>query len=113
MPTELVTVSPVPDGSLVRLTGGTLNEGNASGLARVVSGLTPQGGWGNLYLDFSAVGLISSVVLGQLAVLDRKLRAAGDHLALTGLSPFLLDVFRACRLTEVLDIRSAPPQPES
>lgn len=109
--TGLVTIVPVADGTVVVFRCQALHARNAGELAGVLLDLTPALGWGNLYLDFGAVEFLSSLVLGQLILLDRELRKAGDRLILGNLAPPLLELLQACRLTEFLSIRAIPHAP--
>lgn len=57
-----------------------------------------------ILLDFSSVRFLSSSMLGVLVRLHKKAVAIGGRLALLGLQPKLLKVFKITRLDKVFDI---------
>src|SRR4051794_31723382 len=101
-------VQDVADGTRVRLTVRDLDAGTMPALAEELDDLVRHSGRPNLYLDFGAVQSLSSAILGQLVVLHRKLRDGGGHLALFTLPPPVEEVLRVSKLTDLLDVRSAP-----
>jgi anti-sigma B factor antagonist len=63
-----------------------------------------------LFLDFSSVAYVSSLMLGTLIRLHRKLQEAGRRLTLGNLRPEVYEVFEVTRLTVLLDVRRGGPQ---
>lgn len=73
-------------------------------LASELEGLTEELRGRRLMLDFSRVERISSVELGTLVRLHKKLVAEGGRLTLFNLSTDVREVFSVCRLDTLLDI---------
>jgi anti-anti-sigma regulatory factor len=57
--------------------------------------LAQENGHNKLQLDFQYIQLVTSVVVGKLVSLDRRLRAFGVRLELINLNPVLREVFAA------------------
>lgn len=91
-------VRDVEDGTLVRLTNRDLNQETIPVLVDDLIELVRESGQPNLYLDFSDIHLVSSVVLGKLVSLDAKLHEHGGRLTLTHIDSFLYQTFQATRL---------------
>jgi anti-anti-sigma regulatory factor len=89
-----VTVARFADRSLC----GSNVEAVGEELLRLVS-------WPRLWLDFAVVEEVSAAMLGKLASLHLKVRAAGGALTLANLSPWVYTLFEITRLTTVLDVR--------
>jgi anti-anti-sigma factor len=96
------------DGLLVKVTPRDLDESTAMLLFDDLRELVQERGRANLYLDFGAVHLLSSAVLGRIILLDRKLRDAGGRLSLFNLNPPLRELLVFSRLTDILDVRAIP-----
>jgi anti-sigma B factor antagonist len=60
---------------------------------------------GPVILDMGNVVALSSVALGALVKLHRRLKALGRRLTLCNLSPEVYEVFEVTRLDTLLDIR--------
>jgi anti-sigma B factor antagonist len=58
----------------------------------------------SLALDFGSVEYLSSLMLGTLLRLRRKLHDAGRRLTLVNLRPEVYEVFEVTRLTVLLDV---------
>jgi anti-sigma B factor antagonist len=65
-----------------------------------------------LVLDMGNVASVSSMALGMLVKLHKRLHAAGRRLTLCNLSPQVFEVFAVTRLDTVLDLRPAQPDRE-
>jgi anti-sigma B factor antagonist len=63
-----------------------------------------------LFIDFGSVKYLTSLMLGTLLRLHRKLKGAGRHLTLGNLRPEVYEVFEVTRLTVLLDVRRGSPQ---
>jgi anti-sigma B factor antagonist len=59
----------------------------------------------HLVLNFSSVDRISSLMLGKLLTLKRKMESKGGTLALCEVGPEVREVFAETRLDCILDIR--------
>jgi anti-anti-sigma factor len=57
-----------------------------------------------LLLNLSRMRLVSSMFLGMLVVVHRKMVAASGTVKLCGLHPATLDVFRVTKLDRIFDI---------
>jgi anti-sigma B factor antagonist len=63
-----------------------------------------------LFLDCGNVAYLSSLMLGTLIRLHRKLHEAGRRLTLGNLRPEVYEVFDVTRLTALLDVRRGGSQ---
>ncbi len=71
-------------------------------LARELEGRTDALGAGHLLLDFRNVTYLTSVELGTLITLHKRLRAAGGRLTLFNLSARVYEIFTTTRLQTLL-----------
>ena len=74
---HLWEVEDVEDGIAVRLTPRDLDVETLAILADELTELALESGRPKLYLDFGRVNLLTSVVIGKLFAVDRRLREAG------------------------------------
>jgi anti-sigma B factor antagonist len=65
-----------------------------------------------LILDFGNVEYLSSMALGTLIRLHKKLIAAGRHLRVVNLSREIFEVFRVTRLDKLLELKVKEHQDE-
>ena len=77
---HLWEVEDVEDGISVRLTPRDLDVQTLSILADELTEIALESGRPNLYLDFGRVNLLTSVVIGKLFAVNRRLREAGGRL---------------------------------
>lgn len=70
-----------------------------------LNALVKELGLRKILLNFDKVQYVSSTMLGQLASLDRQVRAAKGQLKLCGLGPILRDTFHIGRFDSIFDIR--------
>jgi anti-sigma B factor antagonist len=76
--------------------------------------LVDQHGMIDLVLDLTGVRFLSSQTLGTLVSLQRKARAAGGKIVLTGVEPNIARMFHVTRLDSMLTIQeAAAPMPET
>src|SRR5688500_9572262 len=61
----------------------------------------PAGGW---VLELSDVNYMGSSVLGLMVNVRQTIKASGGTLVLCGLSPRLMEIFRACSLHQLFTI---------
>jgi len=73
-------------------------------LATELEGQTDGMGEGHILLDFTNVEFITSVELGTLIGLHKKMRDSGGRLTLFNLSPQVFEVFTTTRLEKLLGI---------
>jgi anti-sigma B factor antagonist len=63
-------------------------------------------GRNRLILNFGNVQSLTSLMLGRLITLNKKIRARGGRLAVCGLSPDLEEIFVVTKLNEYLDMHA-------
>jgi anti-sigma B factor antagonist len=73
-------------------------------LARELEGLTDDLGAGHLLLDFTNVEYLTSVELGTLIGLNKRMKAGGGRLTLFNLNPQVFEVFTVTHLQTLLAI---------
>ncbi len=98
-------ISDIKDGTLILLTDRDLEMATLPLLVDDLLEIVRESGKPNLYLDFSKVQMIVSVVLGKLIAAHEKLREQAGRLILLGLDPAHYAIFQATRLTEMIEIR--------
>ncbi len=72
--------------------------------------LVDQHAMSDLVLDLAGVRFLSSQALGMLVNLQRKIRAAGGHLVLTGANENIARMFRITRLDCLFTFYEQPQQ---
>jgi anti-anti-sigma factor len=110
-----LTVATAGHTAVVRF-GGTavaLDDHTVSLLQDQLLALAERPGPATLLLDFANVDYVSSLLLGTLVVLRRRLRACGRRLAVLNLAPAVYEVFELTKLTLLFDVRQAPGTGES
>jgi anti-anti-sigma factor len=70
-----------------------------------LSRLVTDQGYTQILLDFTHVQYLSSMMIAQLAKLERQVEQAKGRLKLCGLGPVLRDTFRIAHLESIFDIR--------
>jgi anti-anti-sigma factor len=98
-------VGCVDDGIMVTLSQQELDSKRLWAMADELFELAQENGQPNLYVDFTNVRSLASVIFSILVSLDKRLRDGGCRLILCNLDPFVYQSFRATGLTENLDIR--------
>lgn len=88
-------VQEIEEGTLVKLRPRDLNVGTTSVLTNELFELALEAHRPHLFLDFTAVNCLSSMVVGKLFALDRRLRAVGGRLCLRNLQPVVEEVLQA------------------
>jgi anti-anti-sigma factor len=89
------TVQEVEDGTSVKLTHRDLDVLTLAILADELVELAREGDQPNLYLDFGNVCYLTSVVLGKLFALARRLAEVGGRLVVCNPNPILREMFQA------------------
>ncbi|MBI1914143.1 MAG: response regulator [Planctomycetes bacterium] len=102
------------DVTVVHFTGSktSLHEATIHCIRDELLALADQPGGSDLVLDFSNVTFVSSMALGILVSLHKKLVDGGRHLTVRNLSPHVHEVFAVTRLDKVLDLRRAGQEAE-
>jgi anti-anti-sigma factor len=102
----LVQVKALPDVMVATLTASHLDESNAQTVGTELSALVGQLGERELRLDLGAVKNLTSVGLGKLLSLYRKVLLGGGQLSLWNVCPQVYELFSITRLTELLDVHA-------
>ena len=102
------------DTTVVCIAGGNvfLDELEVEGMRDQLNGHADEPGGSRLLLEVTNVQHVSSLALGTLITLHKKLVAAGRQLSICNLSPQVLEVFTITRLDRFLDLRPAEPIPK-
>jgi anti-sigma B factor antagonist len=83
-----------------------LDESDIRGLADSIMPLLEGSGSVNLVLDFSNVKFLTSVILGLLIRISRKIYESEGQFKLCGINPKIHEIFRITRLDRVFDIHA-------
>ena len=67
-------------------------------------GAEPAGGW---VIDLSQLTYMGSAALGLLVNLRQQVKQAGGRMALCGMSPKLLQIFRTCCMERLFTIKAS------
>lgn len=87
-----------PDWLLVKLAGPADGAADWSSVADSLSSLSNQHFTYRLVLDCDEIGLLDSALMGQLLLLERRMRQQGGLLRLCGLSEASQQALHQCRL---------------
>jgi anti-anti-sigma factor len=71
---------------------------------RQLSAVVEDAGRYRLVLNFAGVMSMSSMAIGKLVILMRKVRQAGGRLAMCKLTPTMDEIMQACYLAEIIPI---------
>jgi anti-sigma B factor antagonist len=82
----------------------TLSGTTAEAVSDELGRLVDREGRFRLILNFGKVESLTSLMLGKLIALNKKVQAAGGRLAVCNLSPDLQELFEITRLSEYLAI---------
>ncbi len=100
----VLEVEQTADATVARLTPPRIDESNAEVVGRALTELAGRAPGRPLHIDLGRVRFLSSVGLGLLIGLNKRLRAADGHLRLVNAQPMVYEVFAATHLTRVLDV---------
>ena len=81
-----------------------LEERDISELQSSLNGVIEQAEKINLVLDFTTVKFLSSVVLGLLIRVSKKVYERDGQLRLCNINPRVYEIFKITRLTKIFDI---------
>jgi anti-anti-sigma factor len=106
-----MTVAHIPQRSLIA--GGDIEP-----VAQRLMSVTERSAAERIVLDLSEVSALSSLALVFLVQLFRRLEQEGRGLTFSRVRPELMEVFRICRLTTLLDVRGCAvpltlPEPDA
>jgi anti-sigma B factor antagonist len=101
-PLEVTTAQDV---AVLRVNEKKLDEPNVHVLGEQFLHLLDELEQPRLELDLGGVEYVSSVALGKIVSLDKRVWAKGKHLTLTHLDSFVYELFEITHLTSVLDVR--------
>lgn len=105
-------VKDVEDGILVALTCRDLDAMTVPVLVDELHELVLESGLPNLWLDFTDVQFLASIVMGKMIAIDQRLHRHGGKLILCNVNPDLYGILAAARITDLLDIRAQSALPE-
>jgi anti-sigma B factor antagonist len=98
-------VEQIQDVTVAKFTTRTiLTEEKLTILGRQLWKLGDQVGRGPLIINFAGIERLSTEMLGNLVVLQRRVQGQGGRMKLCGISPALLEIFKILRLTRVFRI---------
>ena len=102
-----LTAETIGDMTIVRFTGQPvmLDELNTQAFGDQLIELTESLGARRLLLDFSSVEYLSSMALGTLIGLHKRLLAAGGQLLIGHVNSHIYEIFEITKLTTYLDVR--------
>src|SRR4051812_12443348 len=106
-PHQLLDVEKRGKAIAVRFTGYVLDAETARFACGQLSRLVCESARPRLRLDLGGVGFLSAAAVGSLVALHRELAGVGGKLTLRNVRPAVYEIFRATRLTDLLDIRAA------
>jgi anti-sigma B factor antagonist len=103
----LLQVKTLPDVTVAAFTAGSLDESNVESFGKELSALADGLGDGWLQLDLGGLRVMTSVGLGKLFSLYRKVLLGGGRLSLRNVRPEVYELFAITRLTDILDVQPA------
>ena len=109
MSSHLLRVDALEDVTVVRFANGAFDAHPAWAVHDQFSVLVNELGPRRLHLDLGNVPLLTAAALGMLVAVHKEVKAVGGRLALCNVRPRLYDILRVTRLTELFDVRQAPP----
>jgi anti-sigma B factor antagonist len=89
----------------VRFIEKNLNDSNIDLIGDELYDLVDAQGHRALHLDFAAVQSLTSLGLGKLIALHKKLRAVGGRLSVRNVSPGIYEAFDITRLNRLFDVQ--------
>src|SRR5262249_55967663 len=90
---------------MVRLSAEAFREVNVGPTGKRLSQLADDLGPRGLELNLAAVQFLTSIGLGLLVTLHKRVNAAGGRLTITHVCPLVYEVIEVTRLTQLLDVR--------
>ena len=90
----------------------SLDEDTIERIRETLFALADEAGLSPLVLDFRNVDYMTSLTLGTLVTLHKKLLADGRRLTIQNVGPRVFEIFAVTRLDEYLDLRRAQRPPE-
>jgi anti-anti-sigma factor len=109
MPSHLLRVEALEDVTVVRFAQGAFDVHPAWAVHDQLSALVNESRPRRLHLDLGNVPLLTAASLGMLVAVQKEVKAVGGCLALCNVRPRLYDILRVTRLTDLFDVRQAPP----
>jgi anti-sigma B factor antagonist len=103
---EHFDVRTAPDLTEVSFVAKQLDNANIQEIGDQLYQLVEQQRPGRLRLDFGSVEYISSMVLGKLLGLHRRVRANRGQLTIDNVAPQVYEVFEVTSLTHFLDVHA-------
>lgn len=104
---QLLEVEQMQQTTVIRFTRRTILEPAAiQAIGDRLLRLADEEGQRTLLVNFRGVESLTSAMIGELAVLQRKLNDSGGQLAFCSVEPFLLQVFKVVKLPERIAIHA-------
>lgn len=98
-------VCDIENGTLVALSNRDLSTDAVAVLVDELYEIACEADHPNLCLDFERIGLVSSIVVAKMIVLDGQLREIGGRLRAIHVNPTLYDLFIRMGLDDVIEIQ--------
>lgn len=98
-------VVDIEDGTLVALSNRDLTADAVAVLVDELYEIACESDQPNLCLDFERVGLVGSIIVAKMVVLDGQLREIGGRLRVINVSPTLYDLFQHLGLNDVITVQ--------
>lgn len=95
---------------IVMAVSGRLDATTSPELEKEIAAWWAPGSAKNLLLDMTELAYISSAGLRIILAASKKLKAAGGKIALSGLQPLVMDVFRISGFEAVIPIFASPDE---
>jgi anti-anti-sigma factor len=106
-----MNVSAKTNGDWIVMTvSGRLDATTSPELEKEINAWLARGEAKNLLLDMAELPYISSAGLRIILAASKKLKAAGGKIALSGLQPLVMDVFRISGFESVIPIFASPDE---
>jgi anti-anti-sigma factor len=93
------------DAAVITLTRKSLEDPTAEAVGGLLLRLADMAGRRGLTVDLGELPYLTSMWLGKLIALHKKVRGRGGHLALVNVPGPVYEVFEVTRLNTVLDVR--------
>jgi anti-sigma B factor antagonist len=107
----LLQVKALPEVMVATMTASHLDESNADDVGEELSALVGPLGERELRLDLTGVNTVTSVGLGKMLSLYRKVLLGGGRLSLWNVRPEVYELFALTHLTDFLEVHAQSDGP--
>jgi anti-anti-sigma factor len=101
----LIRLEAAGDAAVITLTRKSLEDPIAEAVGGLLLHLAEGPGRRRLTVDLGEFPSLTSLWLGKLLILHKRVEARGGHLAVVNVPPAVYELFEATRLHTVLDVR--------